>query len=355
MSKLDNLKLIQELDKSNMLESVNALPKQIKHAWKIVNKIAVPDEYQSVNKIIICGMGGSSLGGHVIRSLFADQLKVPIFLRRDYYLPNWVDEKTLVVLSSYSGNTEEVISCAEQTLKRKLKTLGISSNGKLAQLAEKNNFPLYQIEPQYNQCGQPRMAIGYSVFGQVALFSKAGLLNIQESNIDKLVDFLEENKKNYWQNTDTAANIAKKTAGKIKGKVINFVASQHLRGAIHVWNNQTNENSKNFSNFFFIPEMNHHLMEGLKYPETNKKILAFLFINSSHYSDRIKKRFELTQDVVNKNKIETIKINLNGKDKVEDAFQLIQLGGYVSFYLSILNSLNPAPIPWVDYFKNKLK
>lgn len=355
MTKLDNLKLIQELDKSNMLESVNSLAEQIEHAWISVKKVSVPKKFQKVNQIIISGMGGSSLGGHVIQSLFGTLLKTPVILRRDYNLPNWVDKNTLVLLSSYSGNTEEVISCAEEAVKKDLKALAITSNGKLARIAEENKIPCYQIEPKFNPCGQPRMAIGYSVFGQVALLAKAGLITVKDEQINRLKKYLDIVKKKYWQNTEMEDNVAKKTAEKLQGKIINLVAAQHLRGAIHVWNNQTNENAKNFSNYFYIPELNHHLMEGLKHPEANKKDLVFVFVSSKHYSKRIQQRFELTKDVVEKNKIAVLQIDLQGKNKLEDAFQLIQLGSYISFYLSMLNNLNPAPIPWVDYFKSKLK
>jgi glucose/mannose-6-phosphate isomerase len=352
MPKLDQINKIKKLDKTNLVSSVDSLHKQIEDAWKTVKNIEVPENYKKVNKIIICGMGGSSLGGHVIRSLYADQLEVPIYLQRDYNLPKWTDQNTLVVLSSYSGNTEETVSCANDAEDNKYKTLVITSNGELARIAQNNNFPSYQINPQFNPCGQPRMAIGYSVFGQVAMFNKLGLITIDEQQIKNLTKCLKELTSNYELSVPVEKNPAKQIAIKLKNKFVNYISSQHLRGASHVFNNQTNENSKNFSNYFFIPELNHHLMEGLKNPDLENGV--FLFFNSKHYSKRIQKRFALTKDVVEKNGVLVLEKTFNEKTKLEDAFHLILFGGYTTFYLSMLNNLNPAPIPWVDYFKEKL-
>jgi glucose/mannose-6-phosphate isomerase len=119
--------------------------------------------------------------------------------------------------------------------------------------------------------------------------------------------------------------------------------------------NQTNETAKAISDFYVIPELNHHLMEGLKHPEILKKLLIFVFFESDLYSSPIQKRFLITKEVVEKNKVKTFAYKLLGKNKIEQVFEMMALGSFFSMYLSVLYKENPAAIPYVDYFKKRLK
>jgi len=354
MVNIDNLSEMQKLDKSNVLGSVDALSQQCLHAWEEVSKINIPANYKEVNKVLVCGMGGSALGAHVIQALFSDS-KIMIDIKRSYDLPGWVDDQTLIILSSYSGSTEETISCAKQALAKKLKCLIIATGGQLGEIAEKENIPWYKINPTYNPSNQPRMAVGYSIFGQIALLAQTGLIDIQKDEVKDVINFLENREKGFKPTVESSVNFAKSTAQKILGKIPVLVAADFLEGSVHVFNNQLNENAKNFSNFAYIPELNHHLMEGLKFPESNPKNLVFIFFKSSLYSEIIQKRFALTKDVVEKNNLSTVEVRLTGQSRLEQVFEVIQFGAFTAFYLSMLNNLDPAPIPWVDYFKEQLK
>lgn len=355
MNILDNPQEIKKIDKENVYGSIEALPEQCLHAWEDVGKIKIPENYRNFKNIVVCGMGGSSLGAHVIQALFKESLKVPLILVRDYHLPGFVDQDSLIVLSSYSGTTEETISCSEEAIKKNLRCFVISTGGKLEELARQQDFPFYKIVPKFNPSNQPRMAIGYSVFGQIAVFSKLGLIQVKKDEVIKLTGFIESLKEKYNLKILLQNNPAKQLAEKAKDKIINLVSAEHLQGALHVFNNQLNENSKNFSNFFYIPELNHHLMEGLKNPQTLKENTFFVFFESDLYSPKIQKRFTITQEVVTKNGIDLKAVKLNGKTALEQTLELITFGAYVNFYLSMLYGINPAPIPWVDFFKAELK
>jgi glucose/mannose-6-phosphate isomerase len=152
----------------------------------------------------------------------------------------------------------------------------------------------------------------------------------------------------------TSANPAKKLALKFHQKEVVFVASQHLLGAGHTVKNQMNENAKNLSHRHDVPELNHHLMEGLRFPDVNRQDLVFFFIDSSLYPKRIQQRMQITQTVVKKNKVKTAAWQANSRDELSQTFELVQFGGFVNFYLAMLNGLNPSAIPWVDYFKTEL-
>lgn len=344
---------IKSYDTQNVYESVLALPDQCLHAWEDSNKVEVPDSYRNTDNIIMCGMGGSGLGARVIESLYFSQLKKPLVRLNDYNLPSYVDEKSLVFVSSYSGNTEETINNLNQALSAKAKIIVIGAGGKLIEMAKEHDLPYYLIKPTYNPSNQPRMAIGYSIVGQLVLASKAGLLDINIQTIENSVSVMKEIiAQNDINKCPDAVSIT--YARKMLNKFILYISSEHLLGAMHVVNNQLNENAKNLSAEYFIPELNHHLMEGLKHPVSNNINALIYFISSDSYSDRIKQRFAITEEVVGKNNIESLTFNTRSSEIYSQVFEVIQFGAFTNFYLSMLYKQDPAPIPWVDYFKEKL-
>jgi hypothetical protein len=197
------------------------------------------------------------------------------------------------------------------------------------------------------------MAIGYSIVGQLVLAAKAGLIDFTKDDVLKVTEAMRKMKEKVAVEV-TSGNAAKKLAVRMKDKNIFFVAARHLVGATHVFNNQLNENSKVFSTDFQVPEINHHLMEGLSHPEVNRTALFAIFINSKLYSDNLRKRFSLTKEVVEKHDVETFEYRSGCKTKEEEAFEEIQFGAYVDFYVSMLYKTDPGPLPWVDYFKVRL-
>lgn len=355
MNILDKLKRIKKLDSSNILGSIELLPKQIEQAWQEVGKIEIPEEYKQVNKVVINGMGGSGLGAHIIQSVYFKKLKVPFGNIHSYSLPGMVDKDTLYILSSYSGNTEEPLATIELANKKGAKSLGISAGGKLGELIKKNKIPGYLFKPRYNICGQPRMGIGYSVTGLLGLLKKCDLIKINDSQIHSLLDFLKNIKKQFDINALSHENLVKQAAKQLNQTIPLVIAAEFLTGNAHTLANQINENAKNFSNYFIISELNHHLLEGLSFPKTNSKNLQFLFFESNLYHQRNQDRIKITQDVLSKNKINYLSYQLQGQSELEQSFEMLLFGSYLSFYLAILNNVNPADIPWVDYFKAQLE
>jgi len=343
---LDSVDEIKLLDKSNVGGSIDSLPDQCLHAWDEASKVQIPEEYKTFDNVVMTGMGGSGLGARVIESVFGKELVKPLVRINDYGLPNFVSEKSLVICSSYSGNTEETLSGAQDAIAKRAKWLAIGGGGKLIETAKENSIPYYQIVPTYNPSNQPRMAIGYSVVGQLVLASKVGLINIQKQDIEVVVEVM--------RTTQNRKQEAKQLAQKMIDRNIFFVSAEHLTGATHTINNQLNENAKVFSADYVLPELNHHLMEGLKNPTKNNQNLFLFFAESDLYSERLQKRMTITKDVVAKNNIEAYAFKLTSTTKLAQAFELIQFGAYVDYYLALLYGVDPAPIPWVDYFKDQL-
>ena len=288
----------------------------------------------------------------LIKRLFKDELTIPLEIYPHYHLPGYASKDTLVILSSYSGSTEETLAAAEQAIKVGTKIAVITGGGKLAEMAKANHWPMYLINAKYNPCKQPRMAIGYAVFGMLSMFAKMGLVNISQVEVLNIVDNLREMVKNLGPEGDN--DIAKLMAYATYDKHIIFVGAEHLIGAAHVFNNQVNENAKSLTSEWHLPEFNHHYMEALSYPKLATETTIFFFFNSALYHERVQKRVLLTKMLVEQKGYETQMILASTQTKLEQVFEVIQLGEFVATYLPILYGIDPSGIPNVDWFKSEM-
>ncbi len=352
---LDDIKKIKKLDVENVLESVQFFGEQIRQAWQEFKKINIPKDFKNFNKVIINGMGGSALGGHIIQSVFFNELKVPITVINSYNIPASMDKNTLYIVSSYSGNTEEPITGIGEAKKKGAKIFGIASGGALADLIRQGKISGYIFKPNFNPCGQPRMGLGYSLAAQLSLLKKIGLIAVSDQEIDKILAIISRLDLKFGVKNPVANNVAKKIAKRSVGKSFAVVASEFLAGNAHVFANQINETGKTFSGYYLIPELNHHLLEGLKYPKANSKNLFFIFLDSGLYYPKNQIRLKITKEIVKKNNVDFEFYKLSSPTKLSQSFEALIFSGYVTFYLAILNSINPNSIPWVNYFKEQLK
>jgi glucose/mannose-6-phosphate isomerase len=356
MIRLDDLDRIKKLDSGKVAESIAVLPLQIRQVIADAGSIKVPNSYNQVTEVVINGMGGSNIGVGILKSVFGDQLKVPVIITPGYEVPAYVGPDTLYIISSYSGTTEEPLSVYAEVKKRGAKIMAIaeSGKGKLQDLIIKDKLPAYVFKPAHNPSGQPRYGLGYSVFGMMMLLAKAGLININEKEIEDLIEQLEYRNDGLKPQAEEKNNLAKKIASQLFSRQPILVSAEFLIGNMRAMRNQFCESSKNFASYLVLPDLNHFAMEGLVNPASNKQNLIFLFFDSSLYHPRVQKRAELTREVIKKNGIGAIDYKLTGATKLEQAFELLQLGSWISFYLGMLNQVNPVEIPWVDWFKKRL-
>ncbi len=345
MIDLNDIETLQKIDPQNSYGSTEQMFKQCETAWNEVNKISVPQEYREVNKLVFCGMGASIYGAMVFKALVGRELSMPCETISDYFLPEYADKNTLVVLTSYSGTTEEVLSCAHDAKAKNCKMLILTKGGPLAEFAEDNNIPSYIFDGSLNPAGVPRLGNGYTILGLLGLLNKTGLFEIAEHEITRSVKSLGEK-------IPDLKSRALADYTKFINKIPVVITAEHLSGNAQILRNQFNETSKSFSSFFLIPDLNHHLMEGLARPEGAP--LAFLFLNSPDFSTKIKKRVELTIDVVKQNNLEAYEFMTDGQSIYDDFLETLVYGSYLTLFLALEYKLNPAINPWVDYFKNKL-
>lgn len=354
MIDLDSQKEIEKFDKGKILASIRMLPDQIQQAWEEINSLAVPKACYLSKNIVICGMGGSALGGRIVDSLMVNRVRVPIEVFTEYDIPNYVGPDTLVIATSYSGNTEETLNAVHEALKKGAKIFGITTGGKLAELLKKEKISSYVYKPLVNPSGQPRMGLGYSIGATLAILAKCGFIHFSEDNLYDLATTARDFTKEFDVDNPLHKNLAKHEATILHNKIPVLVSSEHLFGVAHSLKNQLNESSKVFSVVFDIPELNHHLLEGLKFPAKARGLLYFLFYESSLYRKELIQRYKITKDVVGKCGYGYSVYEPSSKKKITQIFEALVFGSFVSFYLAVLYGVDPSKIPWVDYFKEKL-
>ena len=353
---LNDQKVYKKLDPNKVAESIESLTLQMKQVLEQADLKKLPADYSRVTQVVVNGMGGSNIGVGLVKAALSDRLRAPITITPGYQVPASVNQDTLYLISSYSGGTEEPLSVFNEVRRRGAKILGIAEEGdnKLARLMKENNIFGYTFRPDNNPSGQPRLGLGYSVLGVALLLSRAGLVEIKNGEIEKIIANLEKSGENLVPDRPIKMNPAKQAALKLHGKIPVIVGAEFLVGNLNVLRNQFNETSKNFAAYLELPDMNHYALESLTNPKSNKDNLAFLFVDSALYHPRVEQRAVLTKQIVKKNKISCLEYKLSGQTKLGQAFEMLQFGCWLTYYLAMLNDVNPVKIPWVDWFKKQL-
>lgn len=354
MANLDSPSEIKKLDSKNLIGSIEFLGQQCEQVFEEVASLDFDTGLSQVKNIVVVGMGGSALGAHVVASLYFDELKVPLGIVNGYHLPGYVDPQTLVVLSSYSGTTEEVLAAYGEAKDKKAKMLAISAGGDLQKLVDAGKIAGYVFKPKYNPSGQPRMGLGYSILGQIAILAKLGYLKFAEDDLQKVLAVVDKVNAESKLDSATSENKAKQMASRFLNKIPFLLASEHLVGNIHTFVNQINENAKVISAYFTLPEADHHLIEGLPSTDEIHRKVVFFFLKSGLYSPRVLKRYDITKTLVEKAGYETVVYEPQLTTKIEQVFEFLTFGSWVSFYLAMLYGRDPAPIPNVDFLKAEM-
>src|SRR3989344_8447762 len=245
-------------------DTIRAYPQQLRQAWDEINATYLPEDYQNIKNVVLCGMGGSALGARIVDSLVMNRLRVPFEIYNEFHLPNYVNDETLVIVSSYSGNTEETIEATNEAISRGAKIFGIATGGKLAKLLQDRKTPSYIFNPINNPSGQPRMSTGYAIGSVLGILNKVEVINMSNEEIEEAVSSMNEALTAYNEGSPKDLNLAYKYSRLLKHKAPILVSSEHLVGTTYTIKNQFNESAKTFCVLFDIPELKHHLREGLK-------------------------------------------------------------------------------------------
>jgi glucose/mannose-6-phosphate isomerase len=349
---LDKPEQFSKLDPSGMLQKAMDVPWQFQDARGRVKADPPRINPKGIRTVLLAGMGGSAIGGDVLRTLFWKKAKVQFVVNRHYDLPGWVSQDTLVVGSSYSGDTEETLSVFKAALARKCKVLAVSSGGKLMGEARKRKIAHCEIPGGL----PPRAAFGYSFITLMTALESLGLLPSMEKDFHESLEILLRQGEQYGPLAPTAKNPAKQLARFLFGKLpVIYAGQDHLESVGLRWKTQINENAKQAAFFNVVPEMNHNEVLGYSYPEPlTKKMAVILLRHPQGDHPQIKRRFDILRGILKLKTAGVREVQAQGKSLLAQMLSVIYLADFVSVYLAYLRNIDPTPIDLIDQFKKKL-
>ena len=353
MNALDTIDQLRALDTQDMYGNIWRLPEQMTDARKLAEKWPFdPAEFEGARNIVLAGMGGSAIGGDLVRSLWADSLAVPFVVCRNYRLPEFVDDETLVIVSSYSGNTEETLATLSDALSRKAMVVAATTGGRLAARAKEEGFPCLALPSGM----QPRAAIGFATIPLLYLFEKLGFAREVDFAVSEMILTLKDRRKLFSSEVETDANPAKKIAAALHGRVPLIYGGPELTDAVAVrWRGQISENAKSvaFSNVF--PEMNHNELVGWsKVAAAYADKLAVVLLRDEEDNPRVKFRMDRFRDTVTSLGAPMFEVASFGSGRLARQFSLVQFGDFVSYYLALQNGVDPTPVAAIEDLKAAL-
>jgi glucose/mannose-6-phosphate isomerase len=347
-SVIESVEAIKRADPGDMLTKIKDLPLQIKDAWKIVQAATLPPAYGDVRNITVLGMGGSAIGGEFAGALLADELKVPLNVHRDYGIPGYVGRDSLVIASSFSGNTEETLSGFDEAKKRGAKIMAITTGGRLADEAKTLRLPLIT----FGYHAQPRAALGYSLTLVMGALTKLGLVRDMGKEIDAALADVAKLEERVHEGART--NDAKKMAIELVGKIPVIYGAGVMGVMARRVKDQWNENAKNWAHFDVMSELNHNAVVGFAHPPIAKDAQVVLLLRSKRDNPRHKVRFDVTKELLDRVQIPHQDLQFDGGSLLSEVLQMTYFTDYVSFYVALLNGADPSPVTSIDYLKDRL-
>ena len=345
---IESVERIRAADPEDMLGRIKELPKQIQGAWQVTRAAQLPPAYGDVRNITVIGMGGSAIGGDLAAALLADELKVPMSVHRDYGLPAYIGRDSLVIASSYSGNTEETLSAFEEARKRGAKVLALTTGGTLATQARAANYPVVT----FSYKARPRATLGYSLGLVLGSLTRLGLIRDLSADIDAAVADLAKLEERVHEGART--NDAKKLAIELYGRVI-FAYGAGVMGVMaRRVKGQWNENAKNWSAYDVMSELNHNAVVGFPNPQIAREAITVLLLRSDRDNPRHKIRFDVTRELLDRASIQHKTLEFGGTNMLSEVLQMTLFTDYVSFYVALLNGADPSPNTAIDYLKDRL-
>jgi len=339
-----------DVDTEDMLGHIDGLPAQLQMAYQLGSQLRLPPMHP-VNRVVVAGMGGSAIGADLLAAYLADQLVVPFYVHRDYGLPKYaMGERTLLVISSHSGDTEESLSAFEMGRANECQLLAICTGGKLAREAEENHIPLWK----FDHSGQPRTAVGYSFGLLLALLDRLGLVTDKHADIADAVNVMTQLQTQIKAEVPVIQNPAKRQAGQFIGRDVTVFGSGFLAPVARRWKTQINEVAKAFASFEMLPEADHNTLAGIYHPEEliERKYVMFFDASSDHPRNRT--RVAKTKEIFMLEGIATDIFVAKGETRLAQMWSTLLFGDYVAYYMALAYDTDPTSIPPIAALKEFL-
>ncbi len=324
-----------------MKQLVADFPSQLHEALIIGQNHRFVSEVKDFTNVVLTGLGGSGIGGSIVQNFVADKLRIPFIVNKDYSLPAFVNKSSLVIVSSYSGNTEETIAAMQQALKAKATVVCITSGGKVADIAKKKQLDCILLPAGM----PPRSCIGYSMTQVLFVLKHFGLVTYNfEKDIKASIKTLKDEGKAIQKK-------AKALAGKINGKLPVIYSAGNFEGMAIRFRQQLNENSKMLAWHHVIPEMNHNELVGWRDKASDKVVI--IIRNEDDY-ERVQMRMEINKKIIKKYTPNIVELYAEGKTYFEKIFYLIHLTDWTSVYLADMREQDSMEVKVIDFLKDSL-
>jgi len=341
---------IRANDPRGMYDLLRNFPQQVREAVAIGRGATIPLRARGLENIVLSGLGGSAIGGDLLRSYLAEDLGIPFLVNRMYTLPGFVGPKSLVIISSYSGNTEETNAAHREAIRRKAKILCISSGGLTASLARKTRTPLIVVPGGF----PPRAALGYSFFPLLIAMARMGFIKDRSRAIMETIKLLE-NKSALYASPDVAGNAALGIATLLRGRIGVLYSSGERFDSVNTrWRGQVAENAKSLAFGHVLPEMNHNELVGWKVLREQMREMQIIFLRDKNDHPRVRVRMDITKGMLGEHTHRITEVWSEGSSLLARMFSLIALGDWVSFYLAALHGEDPSPVAVIDSLKQEL-
>jgi len=324
-----------------MMDLVDKLPQQLTEALAIGEAATLPKTNRTISNIVVSGLGGSGIGANMVYDLLGSQITVPFTVNKDYGIPAFVNENTLFIACSYSGNTEETLSALQLAMEKGALITSITSGGKLATLAEEHSFGCIKIPGGM----PPRACLGYSLVQQMFTLNHFGIVN--NSFVDEIEDAIEL----LSEKKEEIKSYSKQIASELKDKTpVLYVPDGYEALAVR-WRQQINENSKMLCWHHVLPEMTHNEILGWRFESDN---IAPIFFDTDTVNPRTRKRIELTKQVVEKYVPNIYEMDVNGGSKIVKTLYWNYIGDWLSVYLAEERGVVAIEIDVINYLKGEL-
>jgi len=353
MINIDDVQALRQKDPSNMLDAVYGLPEQMEQALGIMDDVHLAINKERISNIIVTGLGGSAIGGDLVRVFTAEKLAVPMSVNRDYVLPNYTGPNTLVFASSYSGNTEETLSAYDMAKARGAQIVAITTGGQLGKKAEADGYPVIKIPAGL----QPRAAIGVSFIPLVMALAKIGFLDVADVKAQALdtITLLKAMRDELNPSVAKADNLSKQLAEKFYGNLpVIYGAAGTTEVVAQRWKGQICENAKAPAHYNVFPEWNHNELVGTEVPKDLLKRFQVVMLRDKNDHVRIQKRIDITKDIWRSAAGSVTEVWSRGNSDMARIFSLIYIGDYASVYLAFMNGVDPSTVEKIDLLKGKL-
>lgn len=345
-----------KIDASNMNALLLAFPEQIEEAVRIGMSAPVFTEKNTSKEFLILGMGGSAIGGDIVKSYLRNvngAMDLHITVNRNYRVDYPVKHDTFVIASSYSGNTEETLEAFENARTKTKNIICICSGGELLRRAEKYGYPFILVPDGL----QPRAALGYSFFPMLLSIARSGALSVAATEtidleIQDCIAFLKSKADEYGL-LSLSQKPAFRIASKIKDTVPVIYSGCDLLDSVNLrWRCQIQENAKNFAFGFNFPECNHNEINSWRFPDRLPRRFSVICLSDKADHPRIQRRFTAMRELIGNEAANYFELKSEAMSLLARVFDLIYLGDWVSFYLAILNGIDPTPIPVITKLKS---